>query len=972
MSQLKTGTSKAGRKGARGDTRGVADEPNERFDAVGPVVQWSRLGVVLTDLAEATNGDAAAWSAFERLISVLVEPLRLLEELADLATPALAGETHSRERFAAHLYRVGRAVGSIAGTLPPRGRELTEGNVGGCCCCGSHSTAGHDSKVPEIHYDGTEVTGRPVAQSAPGEIFNEWALTTLLVAAAAMAMDAPSGVDLTVDQATNTITTLALHSALLGRMVRGHDEGGREGLLGELETARTAGDLKWAAANSGSGAAPVMRTMSGGAPGGFEMPQMPGLPGDFGLPGGFPGGLEFPGGIPGGLESPGGRDPFIPDPIGELIAKTLERFREPKVWDPERYDHAYPFWRDQFTYHDPYDLANIRCFLAANKLIHALNEPPPVPPVRAVWDTGITSVRIAGACGGSKITIKGSSFGATRPPDTVLLLPTLDGCRTVEPTSWSDKRIEAVLPVRVASGSVGFGDRAYIAAYDAWAARMNDLEDQLASLGCAPRPIRLVPPFGQCPPTSTINYITAGTPEIVAFTANDETVHVLGIGQPLTLRWTVKNAAAVQIVRTSPSGAPFGGSTTLTPFLQTSYAFGPQSHVSIGEWTYRISATGACGGPISRTVTVVTAKRPALKVAQVQITQSVQTPDHAVKLVAFKPTVVRVLVNHGLGTWGGGNVPGVSGRIRLYRAPNWSPWIDAANNTVPMQATPGTTITVPVLPAMNRTNDTLNFILPPDWCWGMVSYQIDVRVSGFGATPSFAGYTEGVSRNTPSVTYANRRTLQFRYIRVNWNGMGAPTDDVCRNTLAAAVPLLPTPSAGIAPVPGQGIHDRSSSTLAQENDQRRDMLDDFEDEHDCSFWEAATEWLGSDCPDDDGAIWVLIPGDFRRGEAFAIPSNVCFTPPNDGPYAAHEIAHCLDQQHVRLAPPGVTAPTGGDPSSAWPNNGVLTDVPFDSVRNRVLNAGGTGVGDVMTYWGTPENTWPMPRRWQQLWDYIGP
>ncbi len=122
MSQLKTGTSKAGRKGARGDTRGVADEPNERFDAVGPVVQWSRLGVVLTDLAEATNGDAAAWSAFERLIPGLVEPLRLLEELADLATPALAGETHSRERFAAHLYRVGRAVGSIAGTLPPRGR----------------------------------------------------------------------------------------------------------------------------------------------------------------------------------------------------------------------------------------------------------------------------------------------------------------------------------------------------------------------------------------------------------------------------------------------------------------------------------------------------------------------------------------------------------------------------------------------------------------------------------------------------------------------------------------------------------------------------------------------------------------------------------------------------------------------------------------------------------------------------------
>ena len=58
------------------------------------------------------------------------------------------------------------------------------------------------------------------------------------------------------------------------------------------------------------------------------------------------------------------------------------------------------------------------------------------------------------------------------------------------------------------------------------------------------------------------------------------------------------------------------------------------------------------------------------------------------------------------------------------------------------------------------------------------------------------------------------------------------------------------------------------------------------------------------------------------------------------------------------------------------------DVPFDvngtpgTTQPRALslaatNGGGTGVGDLMTYWGTQNGTWPMPRRWQQLWDFIG-
>ena len=49
----------------------------------------------------------------------------------------------------------------------------------------------------------------------------------------------------------------------------------------------------------------------------------------------------------------------------------------------------------------------------------------------------------------------------------------------------------------------------------------------------------------------------------------------------------------------------------------------------------------------------------------------------------------------------------------------------------------------------------------------------------------------------------------------------------------------------------------------------------------------------------------------------------------------------------------------------------VLDVPFDVTRNLALTLSGTGVFDVMTYCGTPNNTWPMPVRWSRLWNEIG-
>ncbi|MCU1431726.1 MAG: hypothetical protein JWP95_831, partial [Actinotalea sp.] len=353
-----------------------------------------------------------------------------------------------------------------------------------------------------------------------------------------------------------------------------------------------------------------------------------------------------------------------------------------------------------------------------------------------------------------------------------------------------------------------------------------------------------------------------------------------------------------------------------------------------------------------------------------------QDPAGSMPLVESKPTAVRVTVRHGLDGWGADIVPGVRGRIRV-RTPGigTSPWFDAANQGgPPMAPNPSATITVKANPTRNLTDDTLNFVVPPGWARGdQVRLDIEVRVLMFGASSGFPGYSEQVTGRAGPMRFERRRTLQLRYVEVSLNGAPGPGAATCTRVLTESVALLPTPTAGIAALPGGGAALNFSS--GNGSDERRDLLEDWDDEHNCSTFESLFEWLGYDCPEDDGAIWVLIPSvqatGFFPGEAYDIPSNVCMTPPTDGTYAAHELAHCLNQEHVRTSCGTGAAPTGGVAPSAWPNNGILSDIPFDTVRNVALTLAGAQVGDVMTYCGTPNNTWPSPQRWLQLWAEIG-
>lgn len=904
-------------------------------------VSWAGLGHALVDVANHTSLDTTgALSRLSRLIDGISSPLRWLERLDNLGARAEQGDLHAETEFIGLL----QSAASATKTVERRRQDGTNASMP----CSWHCCTDLSDVRPAV------VVGTTPDQK-DNHLITQQSIVELLVTVGNIAVRA--GLD--VEASLDTIVALGSDAAMAFNLVAGHRSGGAGGAILALMDAQQAGRLNWLY-ETFPAEAPVMRTMSGALP---AMPDLPSLPGNID-------------GI-GGLQGLRG----VPDiPIDELIAGLLGRVRKPKRWDPDDWCPVYPWMRFTPNFIDPTTNRWITCVVESRRILSLLAEPPPPAPSPSVWTTGITSVVLGGRCRGDTVTIKGLGFGATQPPNTALLLPTINGCRPVNPNSWSDSEIRAQLPANVASGAVGFGDVAYIATYDAWAARMADLERQLSLLLCAPLNRPLVRPFHQCPPASPIVSITAGVAVIDSFTINGETTHVHESGSPITVSWTVRNCTSITISRTSLQGPLFGGSTSLvTSNLVGNHAFGLVNHTGPDVWQYTLTTIGACGVSVSRTVVVITTRPPNLRVLGMQVTQSIQTATHSVEMVANKPTVVRVLIAHGLAGWGGDIVPNVTGRIRMHRNGVWTAWIDPAAAVAPMVATPGTSISVVASPSFNATNQTLNFMLPIGWCSGEATYQVEVRVAGFGAIGGYAGQSQTISRNCPRITFASRRALQFRYIRVNWNGAGAPTHATCVNTLLGAVPLLPTPMAGVAALPGRGIENRTSGmsidAIAAE---RRNMLDDFDDEHNCSAWEAFWEWLGVDCPDEDGSIWVLIPGNFQRGEAYAISSNVCYTPPSDGPYAAHEISHCLNQEHVRLAPAGSAAPTGGDAASAWPNNAMQLDVPFDTSGTpgatlpRALTLAGRGVADVMTYWGTQQNTWPLPARWSRLWNEIGP
>jgi hypothetical protein len=209
-----------------------------------------------------------------------------------------------------------------------------------------------------------------------------------------------------------------------------------------------------------------------------------------------------------------------------------------------------------------------------------------------------------------------------------------------------------------------------------------------------------------------------------------------------------------------------------------------------------------------------------------------------------------------------------------------------------------------------------------------------------------------------------------RYVRIRDNrpaplGTGTlPSDADARFTVLRAFDLLPSPPTDIAPA--RTATWNTTQDFSQFPGGLGNLLNDLDDEHNCSTWEWLWAWTGAtECPDADNALWLGLTSPFNRGLANR-PGNTGLAAlytqaagqaaiPRTTP--AHELSHNLGFMHVNVSCGGGAI---GGPFYGHPNGGNLTDVPFDPFWNQAL--GGT-VNDFMSYGCT---VWTSEDSWNRL------
>jgi hypothetical protein len=671
---------------------------------------------------------------------------------------------------------------------------------------------------------------------------------------------------------------------------------------------------------------------------------------DTGLPGHLLAGEPWPTGPVG----PAG--PVSPDrpPIGPGA---------PGPWRPEL--SGRPGWLDL-----PFDPCDALEFWCRDVIMDATLPLPLLPDPISVG--GIAGISPRSACAGETLTIHGENFGSEQPDNTVVVI----GEQEAEIISWSDTEVVVRVPEGATSGCVGFRDNDLNSErrrlHDKYQARLEDLAAARICLGGLKIPPRL-PYLEPGVPCTGLNRFEGGLPELEYFRTNGAQDITVEPGTSLTLSWHVTNYDNLTIRRTSAVGPTFSGATSVNDPPGGTYNLGIARHITPELWSYQLEASNSCG-TVTADVSAVATANPALRVDAIEVSQGIQTTDHQVQLVRFKQGVIRVTPGHGLGSFGGGEVPGVTGRLRMRTGSEaWSPWFDPINGTAPAAPRPGASITAVGSPDRENTDDTLNFLLPTARARGPLIIEVELRVDDYGAPPGRRGASSRRSQTFGPFMFHQRARLHLRYVRITWQAPdmaspATPSHAACVETLERSMRRIPARLGIIEPVPGVGVQAAEvPATWDDQSDIVRDLVDEFDDMHNCSLWEWLTQWLGSDCPADDGAYWALITGGRSGGRAAGIPSNTYLTPVNDQNRAPHELGHSLGQLHIMVACPNGRQAGGGEPASAYTNNGQLTDVAFDLDLNRTVTAI-NGVWDIMTYCGT---RWTKPQRSQQLFEHIG-
>lgn len=583
------------------------------------------------------------------------------------------------------------------------------------------------------------------------------------------------------------------------------------------------------------------------------------------------------------------------------------------------------------------------------------------------YATGITGLTPNVGCAGQTIAIDGSGFGATQPADVSVLFPHGSGeCVKATVVSWSDTKIQVVVPDGVTNGCVGFlrqvvapdgGELA--AAADALAGELEGCLGMAAS--ATAQRLRQASPVGvvSCPPClpNGTNRFSGGRPIIDQFEVNDGTDIVVEPGEFLWLGWRTTGATSVTLSRTSMTG-PW---TPPTSPLPVNHLFGAGYFHSSRPMTatYQLIARNACG-TVSRTVKVRVQKTPKLKVTAIEVVQAIQRADNSVRLAAGKRTVVRVFVESGL-TGGfdygpGPDIqPGVGGTLLAFRQ-----GVGFGVDARPLA--PGSLNAQPAM-AIDRGTRThsLNFELPLAACTGQV--RLDVRVAAKDHEQDFGG--PFVAFGSTTVTFREPATQAVEpYLIVDVvNGIPAPTLAQYNASLQEARKRFPIAETGFIvapPVSWSTGSARNLGTLVGWSS----LLNALATLSLVHFGAIRTGLVPPD-PATPAVSYALGGMGFPR---FGATMPALLAQAGLAGTFAHELGHTLSINHAPCC------------TNFWDNQdgrlpGGTEDVGFDVPANMVIEA---GRGELMSYCGDssrcPSATrtrWPSIVLWDILFDSLG-
>lgn len=400
---------------------------------------------------------------------------------------------------------------------------------------------------------------------------------------------------------------------------------------------------------------------------------------------------------------------------------------------------------------------------------------------QTAWATGITSINPAIGCAGQQVTVTGSGFGATQPGNVKFAFAgRAGGCVFATVVSWSDTQIVVIAPTDVGAGCVGFVDPGdpseLVSAADSVAGELErciGLPAVNAAIRFRTYGSRIIAACPPCLPMN-INYFQGGQPFIDYFSANGSDITQIAPSAALTLSWSVRNANAIDIVEIpAPAGQADELPSVTGPLnaASGSYAFSSVPGTFTWDREYELRARNTCtppNQPVTKRVTIRMRSRPDISVGGIEATQATQffgaavhmpnasarKADNTVKLIANKPTLVRVFVDSGQSpTFDGGKVAGVRaqlhGRTTGGTALPGSPLAPLAPNFVPNPAhTIETQRRVPLTAQVIAAERTLSatprsfvFRLPASW---IAAGAIDVEAE---VLPPAAALETGGSNN---------------------------------------------------------------------------------------------------------------------------------------------------------------------------------------------------------------------------------